>query len=224
MFTILGGDGKEYGPVTAEKIHEWIKSGRANAQTSIKRTGDAEWTTIGALAEFSAPPAVPAVIAPAGVTAVPIPTGGAEPASRWSRLGAALLDGIISSICFLPGSALLFSGGILNKTHAATPLIFVGFCVLGAAFLLVLGIQIYLLTTRGQTMGKKFIGIKIVSFDDGSNPGFVKAFLLRSFVNGMIGAVPGVGMIYSLVDLCFIFRDDRRCVHDLLAGTVVIKA
>jgi uncharacterized RDD family membrane protein YckC len=66
--------------------------------------------------------------------------------------------------------------------------------------------------------------IRIVSFDDESNPGFVKAFLLRVFVNGLIGAVPFVGFVYSLVDIFFIFRDDRRCLHDLIAGTKVVKA
>jgi uncharacterized RDD family membrane protein YckC len=63
-----------------------------------------------------------------------------------------------------------------------------------------------------------------VNFEDEANPGFVKASLLRSFVNGLIGSIPVVGAAYSLVDICFIFRDDRRCLHDLLAGTKVVKA
>ena len=30
MFTILGGDGKEYGPVPTDQIRRWIVAGRAN--------------------------------------------------------------------------------------------------------------------------------------------------------------------------------------------------
>ena len=98
-----------------------------------------------------------------------------------------------------------------------------GMVTIGLCLALLLGIQLYLLVTRGQTMGKKFLGIRIVTFEDEANPGFVKVFLLRMLVNGLIGAVPVVGLGYSLVDILFIFRDDKRCIHDLIAGTKVVK-
>ncbi len=50
----------------------------------------------------------------------------------------------------------------------------------------------------------------------------MKTLLLRAIVNGMIGMVPYVGGIYGLIDSLFIFREDRRCVHDLIAGTKVV--
>ncbi len=63
MFTIIGADGKEYGPVSAEKLREWIASGRANAQTQCRRDGETAWSTLGSLPEFaaafSAPPPPP---------------------------------------------------------------------------------------------------------------------------------------------------------------------
>ncbi|MEA2700447.1 MAG: hypothetical protein QOI66_4718, partial [Myxococcales bacterium] len=46
--------------------------------------------------------------------------------------------------------------------------------------------------------------------------------LLRGVVNGIISAIPYLGGLYALVDALFIFRDDRRCIHDLIAGTRVI--
>jgi hypothetical protein len=52
MFTILGADGKEYGPVTAGKLHEWIAGGRANMQTKARRSGETEWKTLGDFPEF----------------------------------------------------------------------------------------------------------------------------------------------------------------------------
>jgi uncharacterized RDD family membrane protein YckC len=241
MFTILGADGKEYGPVTAGKLHEWIAGGRANMQTKAKREGETEWKTLGDFPELSqfgttggsAPPTVPGLpalptaplAAAVSIAANTAATLELEPASRWVRLGAILLDTFIGCLLLLPGFGLLAAAGVF--THADqpnTPLLIAGFAVTGLAFLVLLGIQIYLLTTRGQTIGKKLLGIKIVNFDDETNPGFVKAFLLRAFVNGLIGSIPMIGMVYSLVDICFIFREDRRCLHDLLAGTKVVKA
>src|SRR4051812_23710186 len=53
MFTILGGDGKEYGPVNEGKIHEWIAAGRANMKTKARREGETEWKTLGDFPELS---------------------------------------------------------------------------------------------------------------------------------------------------------------------------
>ncbi len=238
MFTIQGGDGKEYGPVTIGKIHEWIAAGRANMQTKAHRYGETEWKTLGDFPEISqfgttgspTPPPIPdyplSPVMPAiNITDSIAATLELEPASRWLRLGAALLDSIVGGILVAPGLVVVMSAGFFaDPNHPNTPLLLAGFGVLGFGFLILMGIQIYLLTTRGQTVGKKLLAIKIVNFEDETAPGFVKAFLLRSFVNGLIGSIPLVGAVYSLVDICFIFRGDRRCLHDLLAGTKVVKA
>ncbi|MDP1578982.1 MAG: GYF domain-containing protein [Candidatus Didemnitutus sp.] len=54
MFTIIGADGKEYGPVSTDQLREWIASGRANAQTQCRRDGESAWSTLGSLPEFTA--------------------------------------------------------------------------------------------------------------------------------------------------------------------------
>jgi uncharacterized RDD family membrane protein YckC len=90
---------------------------------------------------------------------------------------------------------------------------------------LILGIiQLVLLTTQGQTIGKRIVSVRIVCNDTGENPGFLKAVLLRAIVNGLIAAIPGVGAFYSLVDILFIFGNERRCIHDMIAGTRVVEA
>ena len=53
MFTIIGGDGKEYGPVSAEQIRSWIESRRANLDTKAKALGSEEWRRLGDYAEFN---------------------------------------------------------------------------------------------------------------------------------------------------------------------------
>ncbi len=80
--------------------------------------------------------------------------------------------------------------------------------------------QLYLLIVSGQTLGKKMMGIKIVMENTKKNGGFVPNVLLRVLVNSALGIVP----FYGLVDILFIFREDRRCIHDLIAGTIVVKA
>lgn len=39
-----------------------------------------------------------------------------------------------------------------------------------------------------------------------------------------IGSIPFLAALPSLIDVLFIFRKDRRCVHDLIAGTQVMRA
>jgi uncharacterized RDD family membrane protein YckC len=57
----------------------------------------------------------------------------------------------------------------------------------------------------------------------------VDGWLLRSFLFLVIVVAPsifllGSGAILYLIDVLFIFRDNRRCLHDLLAGTKVIQS
>jgi len=54
MYKILGADQKEYGPVSAEQLNQWIKEGRADAGTKVQREGTTEWVPLAALPEFSA--------------------------------------------------------------------------------------------------------------------------------------------------------------------------
>jgi hypothetical protein len=53
MFKILGGDGKEYGPVTTDTVREWILQGRANAATLVRRPDDAEWRALSNFPELA---------------------------------------------------------------------------------------------------------------------------------------------------------------------------
>lgn len=68
MYKILGADGRQYGPVTAEQLRRWIVEGRANADTQTLAEGSAEWKPLGSLPEFAAsfrlpvPPAASPVI------------------------------------------------------------------------------------------------------------------------------------------------------------------
>ena len=78
MYRIVGKDGQQYGPVTAEQLRGWIAENRANAQTLVQTEGTQDWKPIGSLPEFAADlkpppfsPSVPPTITPPPCAPVP---------------------------------------------------------------------------------------------------------------------------------------------------------
>ncbi len=53
MYTIIGGDQKEYGPVTAEEVRQWIAEGRLNAQSQVRSGETGPWQPLSAFPEFA---------------------------------------------------------------------------------------------------------------------------------------------------------------------------
>jgi hypothetical protein len=68
MYKIIGADGKEYGPVTADVLRQWLAQGRLNAQTKVLANGATEWKPLAALPEFGlSAPSAPLTPPPVGV-------------------------------------------------------------------------------------------------------------------------------------------------------------
>jgi uncharacterized RDD family membrane protein YckC len=44
----------------------------------------------------------------------------------------------------------------------------------------------------------------------------------RWLVPYLMTLIPFAGLVLALLDVLFIFRDDQRCLHDLLADTKVV--
>lgn len=53
MYKIIGADGKEYGPISADQLRQWIAEGRAIATTHVLPAGAAAWVPLGSLPEFA---------------------------------------------------------------------------------------------------------------------------------------------------------------------------
>ena len=53
MYKIIGADGREYGPVTAELLRQWVAEGRANAQTRVWTEGAPGWKPLVEFPEFA---------------------------------------------------------------------------------------------------------------------------------------------------------------------------
>ena len=139
-------------------------------------------------------------------------------ASRGSRFAAHLIDSLLMMAVFAPLFLLGVFAEIDRPADESKWLIGLGLMTILGLLLLI--VQCWLLTVRGQTLGKIPFNIYIVDQLTGANAGFVKAVLLRSFVNNIIGQFCS---IYYLVDALLIFNEDRQCIHDKLAGTVVVE-
>jgi uncharacterized membrane protein len=65
-YIIIGGDGKEYGPVTTNDVRQWLAEGRLSAQSLVKAESDAEFRPLEKFPEFADAFAVhtPGTIAP----------------------------------------------------------------------------------------------------------------------------------------------------------------
>jgi len=133
MFTIQGADGKEYGPVTADKIREWISGGRANLQTKARRADGTEWKTLGEFPEFTG--------AAAGVPPAPAPA--ATPRGAAEAVAAGPVDAKAFAADLNARAAPLDIFGCLGRSFALwksnlLPLVGVTFVVL--LIMMVLGI------------------------------------------------------------------------------------
>ncbi len=53
MYKIIGGDQKEYGPITADQLRQWFREGRANGQSHILPEGATQWVPLSSLPEFA---------------------------------------------------------------------------------------------------------------------------------------------------------------------------
>ncbi|HEX5221119.1 MAG TPA: NINE protein [Verrucomicrobiae bacterium] len=63
MYKIIGADGREYGPVSAEQLRDWIEQGRVSLQTQARLEGGTEWKSLSGFPEFSTNPGVPPLLA-----------------------------------------------------------------------------------------------------------------------------------------------------------------
>lgn len=140
--------------------------------------------------------------------------------SRGARLGAVLLDSVpVFAIAMIAAIAM---PSMAKGSDSTAGLMLVG-AIMVVGVLGFIAYQLVQLYRTGQTFGKKLVGIRIVR-TDGSRAGLRRIFALRYLVPGLIGAIPLLGAIFSLIDPLFIFNDEKRCLHDMIADTIVVDA
>lgn len=143
-----------------------------------------------------------------------------ELAGRGSRLLAYILDGVIIAGPFLVTMFLVDGMAWLEDDAVpSTPALIVG----GGMLLIAVIANLIFLSTRGQSMGKMAMKIKIIDYNTGETAGFFRAVFMRGFVGGLPRLIPIVGGLYDLADPLFIFGEERRCLHDMIGGTSVVR-
>ena len=151
------------------------------------------------------------------------PAAGILLADRSARLGASLLDGLILGfMVYLPVVVGALFGGVTpaDTNDGGMPAgLGIGLLLGAVGFVVWLWLTIKCLKANGQSIGKKAVHIKIVR-SDGSPVSLSRVIWLRNAVNMVLGIIP----LYGFIDALFIFGNARRCVHDHLADTIVIKA
>lgn len=145
-------------------------------------------------------------------------TSAYEPADRGTRLAAAFLDGIILGVMvYLPMFVLAFAADSPGEGGETLGMIGLGLTLVGLVAWA--GLNIKYVRENGQSIAKKLLTIKVVR-SDGSPATLGRIFWMRNVLNGLISIIP----LYGLIDVLFIFGEDRRCLHDKIADTIVVKA
>lgn len=171
-------------------------------------------TAVAAMAPAAPAPAAPTV--PAGTVSV-------EFQGFWIRLAASLIDGFILGIVYM---VVFFGFGILafgsamanpNSTgmYTLNPIIFLVYPIL-----MVIGFAYQwgmLLKFDGQTLGKKLLGIKVISAD-GNKLTFGQVVLRE-----LVGKIAS-GIIFDIGYIWAGFDPQKQAWHDKIAKTFVIKA
>ena len=209
-YKIIGGDGREYGPIAAEQVQQWVAEGRANAQTRVLAEGSTEWKPLGSYPELLPATSPAPSVSPPGAPAIV----GAEPTIEeivardyQIGIGECLTKGwelVKANLGFFVGGTVLifFLQGLVQSPFnigrmlvqfghfKPVALVAGGFlAVIGLVAMLVLSGPLkaglywpYLLRLRGQPA-------EIRDFFEGFRRGFVNLMLCQIVMGLLIGAV-----------------------------------
>jgi uncharacterized RDD family membrane protein YckC len=136
-------------------------------------------------------------------------------ATLTERFGAFLIDFALQWVGL--GFVWAITEAVTNPLEWAPPTVGGGYLVMLVA------VNVYLLATRAQSVGKLALGIHIVRADY-SPVDSGRMFGLRVALTWFLSNFPCLGPVYFLADsLTILFNERRQCLHDFIADTVVVK-
>ena len=125
-YTIIGGDGAEYGPRSMEEMQRWIETGRADAKTLARTSAAEDWQRLDQFPELaeclsqSGPP-MQSPARPGKFQAVAVMTlVGGIVSLLWTLIVVwAGLSSLLFVCCFIPSGLYSFIAGILITVQGA---------------------------------------------------------------------------------------------------------
>lgn len=233
----ISREGQVLGEFVEAQIQEGLQTGYFRPSDWCWSDGMAEWQGVGAVfprpqpmslpfQPLAEPDARPVDTSPVDLNPYAAPKANGvrrigspakkliEPASLGSRFVAAFIDSLSLVVWTIP----VWFVGPSDQAGSVHVMLF----VMAGLFLMMLVLNVIYLVSNGQTIGKKMAGIRIVRMDGGDEKAsFFRIVFLRSFVaQGLLGIIP----LWNLIDILFIFGEERRCLHDKIADTQVINA
>ena len=121
-------------------------------------------------------------------------------ASRFKRWLASMINGFVLWVMVGLGFALGDFAGVVGT-------------IVYASF------QLYFMKTYGQTMAKRWLGLRVFNYHTNHPVEFGK-YIGREIIDILLAWTSFLLIISGIVALV---RDDRRSLTDLLAGTIVLK-
>lgn len=198
-------NGDSVGPIDENQVEELVSQGRINSGTMVWTEGYSDWRLIGesALAGY---------IRPEAAVSESVVTGG-EPryAGFWIRVGAALIDGLITGAF---GAVLGVAFGVLMSLMPERTMA-LNVILQGLNFIIGFLYGTLLIPRYGRTLGMMAAGIRVVNGDGSCPISYPKAFG-RYFANILNGFTLGIG--YLLV----VFDSRKRALHDMICDTRVV--
>ena len=145
-------------------------------------------------------------------------------ATRGERFAGAFVDGILNLIAiFAVVAALAFIGINIQADETLTQSVASTVISGLLGFGVFLAIHGYLLATQGRTVGKLLVKTQIVDRETNQIQPFGPLLMKRYVWLWLVTMIPIFGGIVGLIDVLLIFRENRACLHDDVAGTKVIK-
>ena len=214
MYKIIGGDQKEYGPVSAEDLRRWISEGRANAKTMVQPEGSSAWQPLGEIPEFGLA-ATPTPFATPSLATAPVPA--------FVKVFS-ILNMVFGGLGLLCSPLNLVAIPMASRTLGHSPLmkgwlIFSGvWGLIGAGVLLASGIGLWKLKAWARKLAVWYSAVAIVlglagvvvvvSAFGGGGSEMERAQRIGGVIGGVIGGL--LGMVYNVLFIVFLSRPSAK--------------
>jgi uncharacterized RDD family membrane protein YckC len=156
-------------------------------------------------------------------------TGGRNLATAGQRVRARIMDGLLVFVLYLISCTPMFFVGAHTARYAHIP----GYEANGglAALALIWALGCFIayavwcirLACRGKSPGKQQVGIHVLDLETGQPAGFLRNFLVREFLVGIIYGIPLIGLIFLIAEVVMLLQPARRTPRDLMANTSVVE-